>query len=151
MRVLIQRVSASSVSAEGQEARHIGPGLVILLGVAKSDTVADIDYLVDKTMNLRVFNDDDGKMNRSLLDVGGEALIVSQFTLYGDTRKGRRPGFSDAGLPQTAEPLYEAFAEAVTEAGIHVERGWFGTHMKVDIHNDGPVTLMLESPQKDGT
>ncbi len=149
MRALIQRVTEAGVSAEGKGENRIGPGLVILLGVAASDTPEDLEYLVDKVTNLRIFNDDEGKMNRSVLDIGGEALVISQFTLYSDTRRGRRPGFTDAASPDSAEPLYEAFADAVEQKGVPVERGWFGAHMRVDIQNDGPVTLMIESPARE--
>ena len=150
MRALIQRVTEGGVSSDRGENR-IGPGLVILLGVAAADTRNDSDYLVEKVTRLRIFNDDGGKMNKSLLDVGGEALVISQFTLYADTRRGRRPGFTDAAPPETAAPLYEAFADAVQEAGVNVKRGWFGANMQVDIQNDGPVTILLESPAKEAT
>ncbi|HAA76659.1 TPA: D-tyrosyl-tRNA(Tyr) deacylase [Candidatus Latescibacteria bacterium] len=146
MRALLQRVSRAGVSVNGASARSIGPGLVILLGIAVGDTPEDLNYLVRKTVDLRIFNDDEGKMNRSLLDTGGEALIVSQFTLYGDARKGRRPSYTDAARPEEAIPLYEAFVEAVREQGIDVQTGEFGADMQVEIHNDGPVTLILESP-----
>lgn len=146
MRALLQRVSKAGVSVNGASARSIGPGLVILLGIAVGDTPEDLNYLVRKTVDLRIFNDDEGKMNRSLLDTGGEALIVSQFTLYGDARKGRRPSYTDAARPEEAIPLYEAFVEAVREQGIDVQTGEFGADMQVEIHNDGPVTLILESP-----
>jgi len=146
LRALLQRVSRAGVSVNGASARSIGPGLVILLGIAVGDTPEDLNYLVRKTVDLRIFNDDEGKMNRSLLDTGGEALIVSQFTLYGDARKGRRPSYTDAARPEEAIPLYEAFVEAVREQGIDVQTGEFGADMQVEIHNDGPVTLILESP-----
>jgi len=146
LRALLQRVSKAGVSVNGASARSIGPGLVILLGIAVGDTPEDLNYLVRKTVDLRIFNDDEGKMNRSLLDTGGEALIVSQFTLYGDARKGRRPSYTDAARPEEAIPLYEAFVEAVREQGIDVQTGEFGADMQVEIHNDGPVTLILESP-----
>jgi D-tyrosyl-tRNA(Tyr) deacylase len=113
--------------------------------VGKQDTPEDVDYVADKCVNLRIFEDDQGKMNRSLLDIGGEALIISQFTLYGDTRKGRRPGFSDAALPDDAERLYGRFVEVIQQKGIPVQTGRFGEHMRVEIHNNGPVTLMVES------
>ena len=148
MRALIQRVSRGGVSADEGENR-IGPGLVILLGVASTDTHQDLDYLVEKVTNLRIFNDDEGKMNRSLLDIGGEALVISQFTLYADTRRGRRPGFTDAAPADTAEPLYVAFANEIEQKGVPVKRGWFGAHMHVDIQNDGPVTILLESPSRE--
>lgn len=145
MRALLQRVSDASVTVGG-ETRKIGPGLVILLGVAEGDTTDDVDALAGKAVDLRIFNDDEGKMNRSLLDTGGEALVVSQFTLYGDARRGRRPSFTGAARPDTAVPLYERFVRAVRDRGVRVETGEFGAHMSVQIRNDGPVTLMLESP-----
>jgi D-tyrosyl-tRNA(Tyr) deacylase len=145
MRALIQRVSSSSVAISGKTVGRIGPGLVILLGITHTDTDADVKYLADKCVNLRIFCDEAGKMNRSLLDIKGEALIISQFTLYGDTVKGRRPGFSEAARPEQAVPLYENFIEAVRNSNIKVATGEFGASMLVDIKNDGPVTLMLES------
>ena len=145
MRALLQRVSSSTVRLENLPDASIGVGLCILLGVGKQDTLEDVEYVADKCVNLRVFEDDQGKMNRSLLDIGGEALIISQFTLYGDTRKGRRPGFSDAALPDEANRLYRRFVEAIQQRGIPVQTGRFGEHMRVEIHNNGPVTLMVES------
>lgn len=146
MRALIQRVSEAGVSIEGEDPRRIGRGLVILLGVTHSDTRTDVEYVAAKCVNLRIFEDDDGKMNRSLLEVGGGALVVSQFTLYSDTRKGRRPGFTDAAPPDQAIPLYESFVSALKEFGIPLQTGSFGAHMHLDIQNDGPVTLLVESP-----
>ncbi len=145
MRALVQRVKSGSVSVEGGEPRKIGPGLVILLGVTHDDTEKDVAFLVDKCVNLRIFTDPDDKMNLSLLDVGGEALIVSQFTLYGDCRKGRRPGFDAAAPPAVAIPLYEQFLAGFRAAGVQIQNGEFGASMLVDIQNDGPVTLMVES------
>jgi D-tyrosyl-tRNA(Tyr) deacylase len=145
MRALIQRVSSASVTIAGEMVGKIGPGLVILLGVTHDDDERDVAYLADKCINLRIFRDEQDKMNRSLLDVAGEALIISQFTLYGDTRKGRRPSFVDAALPEHAVPLYEKFIKAVEEQGIKVATGRFGADMLVDIQNHGPVTLMVES------
>lgn len=145
MKALVQRVSSASVEIEGDIVGKIGRGLVILLGVTHEDTDADVDFLADKCVNLRIFEDEDEKMNLSLLDVKGEALIISQFTLYGDSRKGRRPSFVEAARPETAIPLYEKFITRVSEAGIDVATGKFGAKMEVDIHNSGPVTLMLES------
>jgi D-tyrosyl-tRNA(Tyr) deacylase len=145
MKALLQRVSKGFVSIDGQVVGEIGAGLVILLGIHGDDTRADVDYVADKCVNLRIFNDDDGKMNRSLLDAGGGALIISQFTLYGDTRKGRRPSFTDAARPETAIPLYEAFIERVESHGAYVATGRFGANMQVEIHNDGPVTLEVIS------
>ena len=146
MRALLQRVSRAGVSVRGEPRGAIGPGLVILLGVAGNDTTDAVRYLVNKSIDLRIFADADGKMNLSLKDIGGQALIVSQFTLYGDTRRGRRPSYTAAARPETAIPLYEAFIQGFREQGIHVETGEFGADMSVEIRNDGPVTLMLESP-----
>jgi D-tyrosyl-tRNA(Tyr) deacylase len=145
MRALIQRVSEASVSIDGEIVGEIGKGIVILLGVTHGDIEKDAGYLADKCANLRIFEDENGKMNLSTLDVGGSALIISQFTLYGDTRKGRRPSYTDAALPEKAVPLYEYFIEKVKDAGLNVATGRFGASMNVDIHNQGPVTLMLES------
>lgn len=146
MRALIQRVSDASVEIEGKINGSIGRGMVILLGITHSDSLNDVDYVVGKCVNLRIYPDDEDKMNLSLLDINGELLIISQFTLYGNTVKGRRPGFSDAAPPQHASPLYEAFIEKISEAGVvKVATGKFGAKMKVNIHNDGPVTLLVES------
>ena len=145
MRALIQRVSSGSVKINGKVAGKIEQGLVILLGITHDDTESDVKFLADKCVNLRIFCDNDDKMNRSLLDIGGGALIISQFTLYGDARKGRRPGFSEAARPDHAIPLYEKFVEMVQKHKIKVATGEFGAKMLVDIKNDGPVTLMLES------
>jgi len=145
MRALIQRVSSGSVEIDGRTVGKIAQGLVVLLGITHDDTESDVKFLADKCVNLRIFGDDDDKMNRSLRDVGGEALIISQFTLYGDARKGRRPGFSEAARPDHAIPLYEKFVETVKNYGIKVATGVFGAKMLVDIKNDGPVTLMLKS------
>ena len=146
MRALIQRVKRASVSIDGKTVGAIGPGLMILFGVTHSDTEADAVYLADKLVNLRIFCDDEGKMNKSLLDCGGDALVVSQFTLYGDCRKGRRPGFSGAALPAQAIPLYEKFVALMKERlGKEVPTGEFGADMLVSIENDGPVTFMVES------
>lgn len=144
MRALVQRVKSGAVTVEG-ETREIGHGLVILLGITHDDNNADVKFLADKCINLRIFNDEAGKMNRSLVDVGGSALIVSQFTLYGDCRKGRRPGFDAAAPPSHAIPLYEQFIAEFRAAGIVTRTGEFGADMLVDIRNDGPVTLLAES------
>ena len=144
MRALIQRVSFGSVAVEGQHLAQIGAGLVILLGVASSDGEEQCAYLVEKIANLRIFEDEAGKMNRSLLDIGGQALVVSQFTLYADTRKGRRPAFVAAAPPKIAQPLVERFAQLMSAKGIPTQSGRFGAHMQVEIHNDGPVTIWLE-------
>lgn len=145
MRALIQRVSSASVKISDRTVGKIGQGLVILLGITHDDTEVDVKFIADKCVNLRIFCDEDDKMNRSLLDIGGEALIISQFTLYGDACKGRRPGFSEAARPDHAIPLYEKFVEKVKNHKIKVATGEFGAKMLVDIKNDGPVTLMLES------
>jgi D-tyrosyl-tRNA(Tyr) deacylase len=145
MRALLQRVSSAMVKIDGQVSGQISHGLLIFLGVTHSDTEPDCEFLADKCAGLRIFKDEQDKMNLSLLDVGGAALIVSQFTLYADSRKGRRPGYTDAALPEQAEALYEKFIEAVRNKGVKVETGRFGADMQVEIHNDGPVTLMVES------
>ena len=145
MRALLQRVTQASVVVEGLVVGKIGAGLLILLGVAKPDTVADAAVLVEKVLNLRIFRDAEGKMNRSLLDTGGSLLVVSQFTLYGDCRKGRRPGFDAAAPAEQARALYESFVEIARRSGLQVETGVFQAHMEVGLINDGPVTLMLET------
>jgi D-tyrosyl-tRNA(Tyr) deacylase len=145
MRALLQRVTQASVVVEGAVVGEIGAGLLILLGVAKPDTAADAALLVDKLVNLRIFQDADGKMNRSLLDIQGSLLVVSQFTLYGDCRKGRRPGFDAAAPAEQARTLYESFVEIARRSGLRVETGVFQAHMEVTLVNDGPVTLMLET------
>lgn len=144
MRALLQRVSFASVSVNGRITGQIERGFVILLGVTHSDTVAEADWLANKLSGLRLFEDEAGKMNLSLADVGGEFLVISQFTLYGDARKGRRPSFTDAARPEQAEPLVDTFCEKLRQNGFRVATGVFGSHMAVKIHNDGPVTLMLE-------
>ncbi len=147
MRALLQRVTQASVVVEGSVVGEIGAGLLILLGVAKPDTAADAEYLADKILNLRIFSDVEGKMNRSLLDIQGSLLVVSQFTLYGDCRKGRRPGFDAAAPAEQARALYESFVEIARRSGLRVETGVFQAHMEVALVNDGPVTLMLETGQ----
>lgn len=144
MRALLQRVSEASVNVGDEVVGRIGRGLVVLLGVTHDDNLARARALAEKTANLRIFADDAGKFNRSALDVGGEALVVSQFTLYADTRRGRRPSFTEAALPEVAEPLVEAYAEHLAALGLRVARGRFGAHMLVRICNDGPVTVLLE-------
>ena len=151
MRALVQRVSEASVTVDGECIGKIGKGFLVLFGVTHSDTKAEADFLVDKVVNLRIFEDDEGKLNRSLLDVGGELLVVSQFTLYGDARKGRRPSFVDAAPGNVSEPMYEYFVCKLRETGVHVETGRFGAGMKVALVNDGPVTLMLEKDAQDVT
>lgn len=146
MRAVIQRVAHASVEVDGQIVGRIGAGLVVLLGVAKGDTEADLAYLVEKIPALRIFGDEAGKMNRSLTEIAGGLLAVSQFTLLGDTRKGRRPGFDQAADPGTAEHLFARFVETLRRtAGLTVETGVFGAHMKVDLLNDGPVTFILDT------
>ena len=146
MKALVQRVTEGSVTVDGQLVGSIGKGLVILFGAGRGDTEKDVHYLAEKCANLRIFEDAAGKMNLSLLDVGGEALVISQFTLYGDCRKGRRPGFSDAADPAEAEQFYEHFLAEIANCGVkNVQHGIFGADMKVKIFNDGPVTFMLES------
>jgi len=144
MRALIQRVSSGNVGVEGQTIAQIGRGLVILLGIGHGDGEEQAVFLAEKIANLRIFEDQAGKTNLSVLDVGGEAIIVSQFTLYADTRKGRRPSFTDAAHPDLAAPLVERFAEALRSHGVPTQSGQFGAHMLVEIHNDGPVTIWLE-------
>lgn len=145
MRACVQRVSEAAVTVDGETAGRIGAGLVVLLGVATGDTEDDAAHLADKIATLRIFEDDDGKMNRSLADVGGAMLVVSQFTLLGDCRKGRRPSFTGAALPEEAQRLYEVFVAAVRNAGLEVATGRFREHMHVTLTNDGPVTLLLDS------
>ena len=145
MRAVLQRVTKSKVTVDGEIVGSIGKGINVLLGIAKDDTIEDIPYLKDKIINLRIFEDEEGKMNRSLLDVGGEILLISQFTLYGDCRKGRRPNFMDALGGDEAKKIYDEFVKSFKETGIKVETGIFGAHMDVSIENDGPVTLIVES------
>jgi D-aminoacyl-tRNA deacylase len=146
MRAVIQRVCRGRVSVAGQSLGEIGPGLVILLGVGHGDGQAEADRLAAKIANLRIFTDAEGKTNLSVLDVGGEALVISQFTLYADCRKGRRPSFIDAALPDVAAPLVDRFAAQLRQAGIRrVETGEFGAVMLVEIYNDGPFTILLDS------
>jgi len=144
VRLVLQRVRSSTVSVEGQLVAEIGAGLNVLVGVGHGDTEAEATGLAEKVAHLRVFEDDQGLTNRSLLDVGGEALVVSQFTLYADARKGRRPSFTDAAPPELAEPLVRRFADQLAAQGVPVQLGIFGAHMTVEIVNDGPVTIVLE-------
>lgn len=145
MRVLLQRVSRASVTVEGQVVGQINQGLLLLLGIGPQDSAAQVKMLVDKIVQLRIFGDEDDKMNRSLLDIHGEVLVVSQFTLYADMRKGRRPSFIGAAPPTLAIPLYERFKEALAQYGLPVASGIFGTSMQVELCNEGPVTLWLDS------
>ncbi|MGS0764207.1 D-aminoacyl-tRNA deacylase [Syntrophomonas curvata] len=145
MRAVVQRTTGSRVMAEEKEIARIGRGLMVLLGIKKGDNTRDADYIIDKIINLRIFPDENDKMNLSLLGIAGEVLLVSQFTLCGDARKGRRPSFSDAELPELALPLFEYSARLFTQAGIEVQTGEFGADMMVEIDNDGPCTILLDS------
>jgi len=146
MRAVVQRVTQGSVSVGEEVVGKIGPGVVILVGIKTGDTQREAEWLAEKIAHLRIFEDDAGKLNRSLLEVGGAALVVSQFTLYGDARRGRRPSFTEAAPPQVAAPLVEHFAAALRHQGVaHVEMGRFQAMMLVEIHNDGPVTLILDT------
>jgi D-tyrosyl-tRNA(Tyr) deacylase len=145
MRAVIQRVKEASVNIEGETVGQIGPGYTVLLGIRTTDTKADAEGLAEKIVHLRIMEDDDGKMNRSILDAGGAILSVSQFTLFGDTRKGRRPSFIDAAPPEQAEALYEVFNQKLRSLGVPVQTGRFRANMLVEIHNDGPVTLLLDT------
>ena len=148
MRACVQRVSSARVVVAGEVVGEIGRGLLVLLGVAAADGDEDLRWLVDKVVGLRIFNDVDGKMNLALADVGGELLVVSQFTLLGDCRKGRRPSFIAAAAPEVAERVYEQFVAAARESGVRVATGRFRTHMDVELVNDGPVTLLIDSEDK---
>jgi D-tyrosyl-tRNA(Tyr) deacylase len=147
MRACIQRVSEAHVTVGGSETGRIGRGLVVLLGVGHDDGDAEVNWLVEKVVGLRIFEDDAGKMNRSLAEVGGAMLVISQFTLYGDCRRGRRPSFTDAAPPELAEGLYESFVAAVRRANIEVATGQFREHMMVSLVNDGPVTLWIDTAE----
>ena len=147
MRAVVQRVSRGQVSVDNKVVASIHRGLVVLLGVSPTDTSQDAQSLAEKVVNLRIFEDDAGKMNLSCLDVNGEILAVSQFTLYADTRRGRRPSFTGAAKPDLAEPLCEHFVESLRAMGVIAQTGVFGAHMLVDLVNDGPVTILLEQPE----
>lgn len=147
MRAVVQRVSKGRVTVEGRVTGEIGNGLVILLGVGAGDTLAEVDLLAEKIARLRIFSDEAGKFNLSAIDVGAGMLVVSQFTLYADCRRGRRPGFTDAARPEVAIPLYEAFVDALRKMELRVETGQFQAMMMVDISNDGPVTIWLDTDQ----
>ena len=145
MRAVVQRVSAASVTVEGRTVGTIGPGLLVLLGVARGDTEKDGEYLAEKLAGLRIFEDEEEKMNRSVAQIGGSILLVSQFTLYGDVRHGRRPSFTQAAPPEEANRLYEDLAQKLRDKGLTVETGQFQAHMEVSLVNDGPVTILLDS------
>lgn len=148
MRAVIQRTIRSSVTSEGTETGRIGAGLTVLLGVGRDDDEKDVVYTADKILNLRIFEDEEGKMNQSLLQKGGEMLVVSQFTLYGDVRHGRRPSFTAAAPPDSANRLYEEFVQYVEKQGVHVATGVFQTEMVVSLDNHGPVTILLDSKKE---
>ncbi len=145
MRGVLQRVKSASVTIDGNRVSEIEQGILILIGVTDTDTEADADYIAEKTVNARIFEDSEGKMNLSLKDVGGSVLAVSQFTLYGDARKGRRPSFIRAARGEISEPLYELVCKKIIDMGVNVQKGVFGADMKVELINDGPVTILLES------
>ena len=148
MRCVVQRVTESSVTVDGETVGRIGPGLMVLIGVSTGDTDADLKYMAEKVPNLRIFDDENGVMNKSVLDAGGSILAVSQFTLYGDARGGRRPSYIRAARPEEANALYERLVEAWRAKGIPVETGRFRTEMKVSLVNDGPVTILLDSEKQ---
>lgn len=148
MRALVQRVSCASVSVDDETIGSISAGLVVFIGISHDDSEEDADYIVGKTLNLRIFNDDSGRFNCSTLDIGAELLIVSQFTLYADTRRGRRPSFSGAASPEYAAEMFQQTLERFIQSGLKVASGLFQAHMVVSIHNDGPVTIMLDSADR---
>jgi D-aminoacyl-tRNA deacylase len=147
MRALLQRVSRASVTVDEQVVGQIGQGLLVLLGVGQTDSEVQVKMLAEKIAYLRIFGDDEGKMNRSLLDIGGEVLVISQFTLYANARRGRRPSFTEAAPPALAEPLVERFKDALAANGLTVEGGIFGAYMTIELRNEGPVTIWLDSEQ----
>ncbi len=144
MRVVLQRVNHAAVSIDGETVGQIKKGYLLLVGLAPDDNDDQLDWMVHKIVNLRVFEDENGKLNRALADVAGEILSISQFTLYADVKRGNRPGFSKAAKPEIAEPLYDRFNEKLRAAGVHVETGRFGADMKVELENDGPITIIYE-------
>lgn len=148
MRAVVQRVHSASVSADGKIAGRIDRGLLVYLGVGKNDTENDVEWMCEKVANLRIFEDENGKMNLSLLQINGEMLVISQFTLYGDCRRGRRPSFDEAAPPEDGQRLYEMFIEKVSQQVRKVEKGIFGAHMEVESVNDGPVTILLDSERR---
>jgi len=149
MRLVVQRTSRGKVTVGDRAVAEIGTGLVVLVGVGHGDTAAEAEWLAEKCANLRIFEDEAGKMNRSVLEAGGGAIVVSQFTLLADAQKGRRPSFLDAALPEAAEPLVEHFARALSAHGVPTQTGEFGAYMRVEIHNEGPVTILLERSPKE--
>ena len=149
MRAVVQRVSKASVAVADEEVGSIGPGLLVLLGVSSGDGEEEARYIADKTLNLRIFPDDKGRFDRSALDIGAQVLVVSQFTLYGDTRRGRRPSFTQAAPPDLASSLVERTVALLAESGLRVETGRFQAHMEVSLVNDGPVTIILDSDDRD--
>ena len=150
MRAVIQRVKTARVKVEGEVISEIGPGMLVLLGVRKGDGLEEVRYMAEKIAGLRIFDDDQGKMNRSLLELGGETMVVSQFTLYGDVRKGKRPSFDQAERPARAEELYQAFIKELQLRGIRVKSGRFGARMEIEMVGDGPVTILVEFEKKEG-
>jgi len=148
VRALLQRVASASVTVQGEEIARIGRGLLVFLGVHREDTEEDARYLVEKSVHLRIFEGEDGRMDRSVLEVGGEVLVVSQFTLYAETRKGRRPSFTDSAPPETARTLYERAVDLFRQAGVPVQTGRFQARMQVHLVNDGPVTLLIDSADR---
>ncbi len=149
MRALLQRVTGASVTIDGETAGAIGAGLVVLVGISRDDSEAEAAHIVDKAVNLRIFSDDEGKFQHSAIDIGADLLVVSQFTLYGDTRKGRRPSFTKAAAPSDAEAIFERTLELFRDTGLRVETGRFQAYMDVALHNDGPVTIMLDTADRD--
>lgn len=148
MRAVVQRVSSAEVRVDDKMVGRVGKGLLVYLGVGKEDTVSDIEYMAEKVSGLRIFEDENGKMNLSVQDIEGEILAISQFTLYGDVRKGKRPSFSDSAAPDKSEELYNQFIRRIQGIGIRIEKGIFGAHMMVDYVNDGPVTILLDSKKQ---
>lgn len=149
MKVVIQRVSKSSVKNEGDAINSIGKGLLVLLGIESSDTESDVDYLVGKISRLRIFDDSDGVMNLSVMDISGQILVISQFTLHAETKKGNRPSYIRAARPEQAIPLYEQFLKKLKNyTGLEIQAGWFGAHMQVELINDGPVTIIIDSTDR---
>ncbi len=149
MRAVVQRVESASVTIDGRVNGKIGKGFMVLIGIDENDTDKDLDYICDKLTGLRIFEDEAGKMNRSIIDAGGEILLVSQFTLYGDARHGKRPSFIRAARPEKAIPLYEKFISLCRDKGFHVETGEFGADMQVELVNDGPVTICMDTKNKE--